>query len=139
MINYTALKAEIANDPNGLGYAGKTDQPVADLMNDPAKGGTITRGAITSQTVIDAVNPNEFAALTALQLQQLQVITSTGNVDVGNTNVQGQLGKLFTAAASPITRSAIIALASRPASRAEALFGSGTIIQASDVAQARLS
>lgn len=30
-----AIKEEIAKDPEGLGYAGKTDQEVLDLLNKP--------------------------------------------------------------------------------------------------------
>ncbi len=32
-MNYTILKSEIDNDPESLGYAGKTDSEVADLLN----------------------------------------------------------------------------------------------------------
>lgn len=30
-----AIKAEIANDPRGVGYAGKTDAQIAVLLNNP--------------------------------------------------------------------------------------------------------
>lgn len=33
----TKIKEEIDTDPKGLGYSGKTDQEVADLMNSPYK------------------------------------------------------------------------------------------------------
>lgn len=32
-MDYSALKAELENDPENLGYQGKTDQQAADLMN----------------------------------------------------------------------------------------------------------
>ena len=49
-MNYLALKNEILNDPNNLGYAplvaAGTDQFVADILNDPSKGGTKNRGVV---------------------------------------------------------------------------------------------
>lgn len=32
-MNYADLESEITNDPAGLGYAGKTDKQIADLLN----------------------------------------------------------------------------------------------------------
>lgn len=29
------IKEELANDPNSMGYAGKTDQEITDLLNNP--------------------------------------------------------------------------------------------------------
>ena len=35
---YKKIKEEIANDPDSVGYAGKTDKEIQDLMNAPIRG-----------------------------------------------------------------------------------------------------
>lgn len=135
MIDYSALKSELATDPVPMGYAGQTDTAILILINGTTR--TMPRGAVDAQVIVDALNPAEFASMADLQLQEFNMITSTGRVDVGNANVQGQLSRLFTLAAFPITRAAIILLATRPASRAEQLFGTGTTVAGDDLLTAR--
>jgi len=122
-MNYLALKNEILNDPNNLGYAplvaAGTDQFVADILNDPSKGGTKNRGVVASFEVVNAIDPAEWVALTAQEKQRLQFITGAGEVDVSNNNIVNMFKAMF--AAGTVTRAALIALALRPASRAEAL------------------
>ena len=48
------IKAEIANDPLALGYAGKTDQQQANLLN--AAAGAVTRMPITTKAMFDNIN-----------------------------------------------------------------------------------
>lgn len=143
-IDFTALATEINTDPTGIGYGpfvtSGTDVEVARLMNEvrtTVPTFKINRGAVPSQLVVNEIDATELDLLTTNQLLQLQVVTQFGTVDLGDASVRQILGGLFPALGS--TRTALIALADRPAARAEVYpgsSGSGTIITAADVAKA---
>lgn len=50
-MDYTVLKAEIASDPKALGYAGKTDIQIADLLNAP-KEEAVPRGLVAPAVLL---------------------------------------------------------------------------------------
>lgn len=140
-INYTALATEITTDPTGIGYApfvaSGNDVAVAALLNEirvSAPTFTINRGQVPSQLVVNEFDATEFGLLTTNQLLQLSIITQFGSVDLGDASVRQILGAIFPVAGP--TRAALVALANRPCSRAEFLFGLGVTISASDVARA---
>ena len=137
-MDYVALKSELVNDPVALGYApyladgNNTD--IARLMN--AIGSyQIARKIIPSYEVINATTPSEWAALTSAEKQRYQTITGAAQIDVSNANVVSAFAAMFAAGTS--TRTALVALTTRPGSRAEFLgFGPVTIL---DIANARLA
>ena len=119
-MDYLALKNEILNDPKSLGYAGKEDYQIANLLNTIGLSGeVINRGVIPSYEIIDATVPAEWTALTAVEKQRYQTITGAGNCNSANANVRAAFQSMF--AAGTQTRTNLTALLTRSCSRAEAL------------------
>lgn len=137
-ISYTALATEINNDPTSLGYAphrtSGNDGAIADLLNAVSPSILIDRDVIDSHEVIDATVPSEWAALTAAEKQRYQTLTGAGKVNPKSANTRQTFGQMFGVGTT--TRTNLTSLQTRPGSRAEQLFGSGTFIYASDVAKA---
>ena len=130
-MDYAALKNEILNDPAGLGYAGKTDGQIADLLNAPGWG-FINRDVIPTYEIFDAIEPSEYGALTAEKKTLLHAILAMGTVDIRGSNLKKALSSMFPD--GTVTRDNLLALQKRPASRAEVL-GFGHVTH-SDVAKA---
>lgn len=131
----TALASEINTNPLGLAYSGKTNQQDADLLNTPgASSQTIDSGVVPSYQIWAAIVSAEWTALSAIQQQQLRDWVSGGYVDTSSSTVRAVFGALF--GAQTTTRANLMALTARPASRAEILFGRGTIVLAEDVSAA---
>ena len=132
-MDYLALKAEITNDPVALGYSGKTDAQIADLLNNKVR--SKNRLTVTADQLIQAIVWTEWDSLTASQKQQLQLIVGAGVVSVNNTNVRTALLAMFGAGST--TRANLLALAVMPTSRADELgFG---IVEYWDVARAKVA
>jgi len=140
-IDYPALQTEILTDPVGIGYApyvtDGNDVLVAALLNEvrvAAPTFTINRGEVPSQKVVNEFDATEFGALVTEQLQRLSILTQFGTVDLGDATVRQILGAIFPLGGP--TRTNLTALATRPCSRGEFLFGAGTVITPGDVAKA---
>ena len=136
-ITPSLLKTEIQQDPKGLGLAPLVavgnDQGITDLLNSLTGPGTGTtlRNNIQANEIIGAIQPADFAALSALQLAQLQTVAAQGVFDATSVNAKTILLNIFTGMTTTVA--ALTALASRVSSRAEVLFGAGTVISANDV------
>lgn len=159
-INYTDLATEINTDPRAYGYAAHVlignDQAVADLLNlvrTGSNGGpaiTIRRVDVGSQEICEAIRVPDYTALpanpNASQLSQerrflswMEALVNAPRVrllndDGSDTPVMANFADMFGAATG--TRQRLVALASRNGSRAEELFGRGTVMTAADVAKA---
>lgn len=118
-MDYARLKAEIAADPVALGYAGKTDQQIADLLNSLTTGRTIQRSVIPAHEILEATVPADWATLTAAEKQRYQTITGAGQVNLRGANTRLALAAMFGAGTQ--TRANLIALQSVTISRAEEL------------------
>jgi hypothetical protein len=120
-----ALTAEINNDPKALGYAALKDQPqaLADRMNEAgASGETITKDFVPVEDVVAAIVRADYDAAGPAGKTFLQEIVLRGSrVKVGDANVRASLAGIFTAGTT--SRANLLALSTRPASRAEILFG----------------
>lgn len=127
--NYQALRIELDTDPLGLGYAGKTSQQIADILNQVRQAIDRDIGVVPAWRLVAAVNPDEWAALPAQEKQRLALFVSAGFVDTQSANVRSALSAMFGPAAAPLTRAAIAALQSRKGSRAEQLFGAAVTPQ----------
>lgn len=137
MIDYAALKAEIVSDPQAFGYAAAwtagEDWKVADLLNQ-VRAIQINRGKIDGSEIVAATTPSEFLALSAANQNLYIAITgASGGVDVSSALTRSAFAAMF--ANGTATRAALVALANRPGSRAEQLFGQG--VSHFDVAKAR--
>ena len=120
MVDYEALKDEILKDPRRLGYAGKTEAEVAELLNGVGAGGdAAARGPVPAHEVIAATVPSEWEGLAASAKQLYQTIVSAGEVDVSSSNVREAVAGML--GAGTVTRANLAKLGSRAASRAEAL------------------
>ncbi len=133
-MDYLKLKTELDNDPKGLGYSGKTDREAADLLN--ALGLSheeVDNDVLEAYKILDATDPTEWAALSAVEKERYQLLISAGRLNVKSENVKSAFGKMF--GLGTVTRAALLALTKRDASRAEILFGQGVSLL--DVHKAR--
>jgi hypothetical protein len=142
------LATELNTDPAGLGYsplvAAGRDAALVDALNQVRPGGAyaVDRERVPTYAIFAAVDAAEFLALTSTQLQQLTTILNAGQVDLSNANIRNILVCCGAGAGTGIfanpsaTRSNLIALAKRQGSRAEVLWGSGTVVTVRDVSLA---
>lgn len=135
-ISYSALAAELSADPAALGYAGQSDPACAALLNAPRAGVTVPVGVVPAYSVFEAMDPTEWAALSAQEKQRIQTILSMGQVNTAGANTRAAFQAAF--AAGTTSRANLVALLTRPGSRAEALFGAGTVVSDQDVGRARV-
>jgi len=132
-MDYGRLKTEITTDPAGLGYAGKTDQQIADIMN--TRNRSVNRITVPAYEVWEAIVPAEWAAVSAQEKQRVQTILSMGTVSVLGANTRASFAAAF--AAGTTTRANLVALQTELKTRGEEL-GLGRI-SAGHVAKARLA
>ena len=136
-MDYAALKTELDSDPKNLGYSGKTDQEAADLLNTLGLSNeTTVRESVNTSDIIAALysDKDEFMSLPQIDLVRLNLLSPVGNIDP--VTIQDVLKEIFTMADYPNIRAALIALATRDASRAEKLFSQSVSLK--DVHLARL-
>jgi hypothetical protein len=139
-INYTALKSELQNDPQALGYAtyisSGADENLAVILNTVRGTITLLRDSVPRRDVFDAFVPTEVAALSSVQLQALELVMLMDPVNFASANTRTFLANIFPIATAPTTHANLVALATRNGSRAEQLFGIGTVITNQDVRKA---
>ena len=130
------LRSEILSDPAAVGYAGKEPHEIAALLNDPARGETVSRAMVPSWELQAAVVGSEFQALSAVAQRAWLAIVALPEVPVTNANLRSQVAAIWGAGTA--TRGNLQALETRPGSRAEALWGEGTYITHQQVSEALL-
>lgn len=139
-IDYTQLKSEIENDPQTLGLkvdatTWKENAIIADILNDlSAYSVSINVSSIASKDIREAIVPSDWASLSAAQRDILIFHTAGDNVNPNNPNVRNAFIDAFS---GTTTINNLSALETRPGTRAEDLFGEGTVITHTDVAKAR--
>lgn len=136
-----ALRTEIDTDPKGLGYAALRTQSnapeaLADKLNEAgASGETLFKGYTPVEDVTAAIVRADYDALGAAGKTFLNEVMLRGaRLKTGDTNLRASMAGVF--AAGTTTRANLVALASRPASRAEALWGEGIKVTPTQVGQA---
>lgn len=140
-VDLAALRTEVETDPNGLGYAPLlargSDADITELLNlkRPQAAYAVFKTDVNLKDVIEAITPADYVALTAVQVSRLQLLFYGGTADCTRPNTRQILNDLF-GGASAATRQAILAAVSREGSRAEKLFGAGTVIHHLQVAAA---
>jgi hypothetical protein len=109
------LSEEIRNDPLGIGYAGMTEQQIADSLN--ARNRTRDRTTMSAGEIFETIVPAEFAALNQAEQERVDRVLGLGaDIIVGPGNQHNAVQELlavFTAQSQTIQ-----ALAAR---RAEAI------------------
>jgi hypothetical protein len=73
-MDLVALKTELTNDPAGIGYAGKSHEDQAKLINKPQR--TVNKAQFEGADLASCLDPVEFAALTAVQRTWIQTLTA---------------------------------------------------------------
>lgn len=123
-----ALRDELTNDPLARGYAGMTTaQKIASLN---AVDRTLPVAAVSGSEIYNAIDQTEFDALGDPDKAKVDRITSLSDpvnlADLPAGRARATLVAIFTPGAGPISRAALIALTTRPVSRAEEL-GIGSV------------
>ncbi len=156
-MDYAVLKAEIAGDPKGLGYAGKTDAQIAGLLNAPGTD-AIPRGLVAPTVLLGdlfdvvvglrqlpddtAVPSGVPSGMTVPVLKQL--LSDIKYVDPINMQTTPTQQFLAVLAAYGLMGSASAATAriqdisTVAVSRAEKLLGRGAAVSAEDVRNAEV-
>lgn len=143
MIDIAALKADLSTDPAGLGYApliaSGDDVGLARLLNDPARGGPIARRWISAAELQGALDAAEFAAMSATDAAKWQCIllATQDRLPVDTGHLKQQLLAMLPSATRPVSRANLIALQAKQGSRAEVLFGDGSVVQLDDIVKLR--
>lgn len=151
-VSYAVLHTEITTDPRGYGYApllaSGNDDGLASLLNKVRDGTdgfpaiTVKRTDIASNEVLEAIDSRDLAAspnaglCSWFQSTTALVRMRLVNDDGTDTRILGNLRRLYTSDVQG-SRTRLQALATRPGSRAEELFGSGTVLSNFDVGQAK--
>lgn len=132
------LAGELTSDPQTVGYSGAvTDAAKSALVNQRTGNGSasVFRNDIKTAEIVNAIVAADFAVLTAVQVQKLALMLQAGILDATQANVRTIFLGIFAGMANTIT--ALTALASRTGSRAEVLWGCGTVVTEQQIGQAR--
>lgn len=153
-IDYVAFKTELQTDPQALGYAASRtagdDVTLAGIVNLARAGITIRRSDIQPLELASAIDVVDYTSIgaspTAAQLSTerrfLAWLTAVFalpvlrlvNDDGSDTLIIKNFKAMFAAGTPTLTR--LSALSVRNGSRAEQLFGAGTVVSSADVAKA---
>jgi hypothetical protein len=130
-------KALVSVAEGGTGTVSQ-DASIAALLNATTGpgAGTVFNSAVTLQQIISCIAATDFAAATALQMQKLQFLfAGSATLDATIATTRTIVLGIFSGASAG-TINALTAIASRAASRAEVLWGAGTVIGQADVSMA---
>ena len=131
-VDLAALATEISVDPQVLGFAGKNDGQIAALLNAiGGSGETLEPENITNIIAQKAVDGAEFLALTTAQQNLWLAILTIATIPVKDAVIRAQVTSVWAAGT---TRTNLIALQTRSASRSEILCGEGVSVTTGNVA-----
>jgi hypothetical protein len=136
IMDYQALKDEIQNDPDILGYAGKSNYEIVELLNGngytkqvPIPISELMIWGATTQTIVDisdgalAVNTDKSSRAICMAIARLFDNPNDQTLDVSNPAIILMLDGLVAAAIiTEAHKNSLLALADKSASRAENLF-----------------
>lgn len=138
---YTAanLQTEINSGPYHTTFAPQVtaqDWPdIATLLNDVngSANGPVYHADITGAQLLAAVNPAELGSLSSNDKDTFKFYTDSAEVVISDANLQSWLAATFTQLSQPLSHAALAALQTRTGSRAEVLWGAGTVVTTNDV------
>lgn len=134
------LAAEINTDPKGLGYTALRAQSngpeaVANKLNElntvPAD--TLFKSYVPVEDMLAEIVFTEYTAWTAAQKTNIEQLLRGAKIKTGSANMRATLAAIIPTGTS---RTNMIALASRPCSRAQFLWGEFATVTQTDVAEA---
>jgi hypothetical protein len=136
-----ALKTEIDTDPKALGYAALWAQSngpeaVAARLNEPntVPADTIFKSYVSLEDMLAEIVFSEYSGWSAAQKTNIDQFLRGTRIKTGSANMRTTLAALIPVGAS---RTAMIAIAARPASRAEVLWGEFARVTDTNVAEAK--
>ena len=141
-MDYNALHSEINTDTTQMGYAALvtigSDAGIASLLNMPSAS-RVSRQVVSRETFMVDFGPQVLTILSDTTLSAnfgplLKLLALVSTVDYSNALVAGALHNMI--GVGGLTQTAISSLTTRPASRAEILFGIGIIVSGNDVSMA---
>ena len=146
-MDYAVLKTEITTDPNGYGYAEflatRTDWKVTALVNKVRAAISVPRPDVTPLEILEAIKVTDFIsnanALYAAWFQALATYPSVRILNENATDTRVMTNLMTILANGSASENRLRALASRPGSRAEQLFGVGVTIADGDIGKALAS
>ena len=122
MVDLAALKVELDTDPKTLGLPALDNRLAADKLNKiGASSEELGNDVLESYQVVDAIDPTEWAAISAQEKERLLFIISAGKINPKNINVKQAFMAMFGAGTT--TRASLSALWKKDVSRAQILFG----------------
>jgi len=140
--NSANLQSEVKNDPAHLGFATLVAagsigsiSTILNALTGPGAG-AVSHEPISATDFMALCDPAELSTLTTLQLQQVAVYTSAGQVAIGSANVQTWINQVWPVGNAPATNAAMRSYFTRTGSRAEVLWGPGTNVSNQDLINA---
>lgn len=136
-MDHQALKTEIDNDPEGIGYVGKSNSEIVDLLNGsqytqvlPITVSGLTIWAVGTQEIVDiydgAQPTNTNKAIRAICMGAMHLFGKSNDeeIDLTDPDVANMIDGLVAAGiVEQANKDALIAMATAPAGRSEILFG----------------
>lgn len=127
----------IANALNFVPDGVKALDPLPNQPNQVLAVINVTDGSISQLEFAQALGLTEMTSLTSAQQTYLTVLSNVPGGFNYSGRIQTQLNSIFTATGAGTVRNQLNLKATRPGSRAEAVFGIGTVINVDDVSIAR--
>ncbi len=121
-MDLVALKTELTEDPAGLGYAGKSHEDQAELINKTQR--TVNRDQFSGADLASCLDPTEFGALTAPQRTWLQMLTGANGLLTLYASLRQDIRAVLTSATKSLAK--FNQTINRAGSRAEEL-GLGSV------------
>lgn len=140
MSSIAAITTELQTDPARLGYApamaAGDHNTLFGLLNSQRAGGgfLVNRDPVVPEKLFAEIEPADFEAMTVTELTRLQVLMTLPRIDLADVSTKAIVDGLFVNGA--LTRQNVAVLQKRAGSRAEVLFGEGTIVTLNQIAQA---
>ena len=139
-----ALKAELTNDPDGLGLVAPPtidDVGNADKLNAVSASIQIERSDIPATEIAKSINRQEYAAAVLADRQWIDLQLSAGLID-SRTGTEARTGLLGIFGAGTTTRANLQALLTQDGNRIDEMFQQGLLsrggtVTPSDIANAR--
>lgn len=135
------LKTEFTTDPAGLGYATASTQGKVDLINQP-RATIAIRQRVSNEAILRCLGQVPFRTLgkptEAAWKSELDLIRSISDFDVSDPTFNGLMQLGVSQGVLMADEAAYIqSLGTRPGSRAEQLWGAGTVVTLNDGALAQ--
>ncbi len=135
--NLALLRAELDNDPKGLGYAGKTNQQQANLINEIGLSGEIIDVLHIEPAIMQAaVEPTEYNTLPPTRRELWLNLLLAFPVEISQQSIRDQIDFVWNG--KPVTNANLVALQTRSGSRCEVLFGDGVVATSKNIDEALL-